>query len=102
MREDKREERKRLQWSRTCGVMPPMTSLPDRKSICFFVCLFSVFLTVLYSLSWPQTHHAPEDGLQFLTFSPLQPEGRDCWPVPPGLAKSRCFYEKEMHDNKIR
>lgn len=54
------------------------------------------------NLSWPQTHHAPEDGLQFLTFSPLQPEGRDCWHVPPGLAKSRCFYEKEMHDNKIR
>lgn len=79
----------------------PMTSLPDRKSICFFVCLFSVFLTVLYNLSWPQTHHAPEDGLQFLTFSPLQPEGRDCWHVPPGLAKSRCFYEKVVHDNKI-
>lgn len=95
MREDKQEERKRLQWSRTCGVMLPRTSLPDRKSICFFVCLFSVFVAVLYSLSWPQTHRgwASEDGLQLLTFSPLQPQGRDCWPVPSGLAKSRYLYE---------
>lgn len=40
MSEDEREERKRLQWSRTCGVMLPMTSFFGVERVYAFLFVF--------------------------------------------------------------